>query len=45
MKCQFKSCCKHPNLSILTNSDTGVGGAKVDTNSALLCHFAKLSKD
>ena len=27
------------NLSILENSDTGVGGAKVDTNSALLRHF------
>ena len=32
------------NLSILENSNTGVGGAKVDTNSALLCHFAKLFK-
>ena len=30
------------NLSMLENSDTGVGGAKVDTNSALLCHFSKL---
>ena len=29
------------NLSILENSDTGVGGAKVDTNSALLRHFLK----
>ena len=24
--------------------DTGVGSAKVNTNSALLCHFAKLLK-
>ena len=30
------------NLSMLENSDTGAGGAKVDTNSALLCHFSKL---
>ena len=29
---------------MLENSNTGVGGAKVDTNSALLCHFAKLFK-
>ena len=27
---------------MLENSDTGVGGAKVNTNSALLCHFSKL---
>merc|ERR1719189_3158561 len=32
------------HLSMLENSDAGVGGAKVDTNSALLCHFAKLFK-
>merc|ERR1719500_472842 len=30
------------HLSMLENSDTGVGGAKVDTNSALLCHVTKL---
>ena len=29
-------------LAMLEDSNTGVGGAKVDTNSALLCHFAKL---
>ena len=33
------------NLSILENSDTGVGGAKVDTNSALLCHFLKFRSE
>ena len=33
------------NLSMLENSDAGVGGTKVNTNSALLCHFVKLSKN
>ena len=33
------------NLSILENSDTGVGGAKVDNNSALLCHFLKFRSE
>ena len=27
---------------MLENSNTGVGGAKVNTNSTLLCHLAKL---
>ena len=29
---------------MLENSNTGVGGAEVDTNSTLLCHFVKLFK-
>merc|ERR1719430_154186 len=30
------------HLAMLEDSNTGVCGAKVDTNSALLCHVAKL---